>query len=655
MIRFLQTPGKFQKILLTSVLVFIAALMVITLIPGGFLGDSFGFANTTPGVLAQVGDQQVTTQEVEMRAQQLREQRGYPQQLMPLIRQQAADGLVTMKAMLAEANRLGLKVTDADLRQELQTGAWGAALFPNGQFIGESGYEDFVMKTVHMGVGQFEEAMKQELLMRKLRVLVEGGVTVSPDELKTDYLQENTKVKLEYAVITPEQVMKDVHPSEAELRAYFERNKNRYKDAIQEQRKARYVVVDTAKVAEKMPVTREDLQRYYNEHKDQFRVQDEVNVRHILIATPESKNAAEVEAARKKAEDVLKQVRAGGDFAALAKKYSDDPGSKDKGGELGWIGRGRTVKEFEQAAFSLNKGETSGLVQSPFGFHIIRVDDKRSAHQQSFDEVKAAIEPIVKAQKAQRDAEQIANNIQSQARTSTLEQAAAKQGFPVTSTELFIRNTPLPGVGAAPDLMERIFSSTENSAPAVTPVAQGFVVYQVTQIKPAQSPTFEQIQARVEADFKRERSQQLLGQKTQELSDRARSEHDLKKAAQELGATLRSSELVGPQGQVPDIGAMSGPASVAFSMKQGGISGPLQGSAGSGIVLSVVERQEPSLLEMSKTSDQLRDSLLQRKRELVLNNFALNLREKMEKEGKIRWNKDERDRLFNQKQGAAGL
>ncbi len=652
MIRFLQTPGKLQKALLTSVLVFIAALMVITLIPGGFLGDSFGFGNSTPGVLAQIGDQQVTTQEVEARAQQIREQRNYPQQLMPYIRQQAAEGLVTTRAMLVEANRLGLKATDADVRQELQTGYWGEALFPKGQFVGETAYEDFVMKNLRMGVGEFETAIKDELLLRKLRGLVADGVMISPEELKENYLEQNTKVKLEYAVISPEDISKQVHPSEAELRAYFEHNKSRYKDAIPEQRKTKYVLVDTARVADKMPVTREDLQRYYNEHKEQFRVQDEVNVRHILIATPDAKDAAKVEAARKKAEDVLKQVRAGGDFAALAKKYSEDPGSKDQGGSLGWIGRGRTVKEFEQAAFGLNKGETSGLVQSPFGFHIIRVDDKHSAHLQSFDEVKAQIEPIVKRQKAQRDAEQIANAIQSQARTAPLEQAAAKNGFTVTEPDLVTRQSQLPGVGAAPDLMERIFSATEKSAPAVAQVAQGFVVYQVTQIKPAQTPTFEQIQARVDADFKSERAQQLLGQKTQEISDRAHAEHDLKKAAQELGATVKTSELVGPNGQVPDIGSMTGQAAAAFSMKQGEISGAIRGGAGNGIVFSVLERQEPSLLEIDKMREELRESLLQRKRAMVLDNFATSLRERMEKEGKIRWNKDERSRIFSQKLGA---
>jgi len=652
MIRFLQTPGKFKKIALGSILVFFSAAMVIQLIPGGFLGESFGFANTTPGVLAQIDDQQVTTQEVEARAQQIREQRSYPQQLMPFIRQQAADGIVTARAMMVEANRLGLKVTDADLRQELQSGYWGQTFFPNGEFVGEARYEDFVMKNLRMSVAEFEQALKTELLLRKLRGLVADGVVVLPEELKANYLKENTKVKLEYAVVSPEDVMKQVHASEAELRAYFEHNKGRYKDAIPEQRKAKYVVVDSARVAEKMPVTRDDLQRYYNEHKEQFRVQDEVNVRHILIAAADAKDTAKVEAARKEAEDVLKQVRAGGDFAALARKYSEDPGSKDQGGSLGWIGRGRTVKEFEQAAFALNKGETSGLVQSPFGFHIIRLDDKRSAHLQSFDEVKAQIEPIVKQQKAQRDAEQIANAIQSQARTLPLEQAAAKNGFAVTEPELFTRRSQLPGVGLSPELMDRIFSATEKSAPAVAPVAQGFVVYQVTQIKPAQTPTFEQIQPRVEADFKQERAQQLLGQKTQELADRAHAEHDLKKAAQEVGATLKTSELVLPSGQVPDVGSMADQASVAFSMKPGEISGPIRGGAGNGIVFSVVERQEPSLADFDKTQEQLRESLLQRKREMVLQNFAVSLRERMEKEGKIRWNKEERDRIFNQKLGA---
>jgi len=661
MIRFLQTPGTFKKVALGGILVFFSVAMVIQLIPGG-LGEAFGFSGGTnqAGVLAQIGDQQVTTQEIEARAEQIRAQRNYPQQLMPYIREQAADGLVTRKVLLVEADRMGLKATDQDVQAELHSGALGQQLFPKGEFIGEAGYEQVVSQYFRMSVAQFEQMVREELLLRKLNGLVMDGVVVSPDDIKAAYLRDKTKVKLEYAVLSAEDLMKQVNPGEEELKAYFERNQARYKDTIPETRKAKYVVVDSDKVAEKMPVTQQDLQRFYNENKDQFRVPDEVNARHILVRTPlpgpdGKTDPKAVDDARKKAEDILKQVKAGGDFATLAKKYSDDEGTKEKGGELGWFQRGRMVKEFEQAAFALDKGQTSGVVQSSFGFHIIRLDDKHAAHLRSFDEMKSQIEPVVKRQKAQKDAEQLADTLQAQARTTTLEQAAAKSGFAVTTTDFVKRTDQLPGIGPSPDFMERLFSASESSPPAVAPLQQGFVVYQVTGIKPPQTPSFEHIRARVENDLKRERSQQMLVQKVQELSDRARAEHDLRKAAKEIGATVKTSESVGPDGQVPNIGSMSGPAAVAFSMKPGEISGPVRGSTGEGIVLTVTQREEPSLANLDKSQEEVREKLLQDKRQIVLQNFATSLRERMDKEGKIRWNKDERTRLFNPKLGGAGM
>ena len=159
------------------------------------------------------------------------------------------------------------------------------------------------------------------------------------------------------------------------------------------------------------PCRTEDLQAYYDQHRDDYRVPEQVNVSHILIKTPlpgpDGKvDPKGVEEARKKAEDVLKQVKAGGNFAELAKKYSEDPGSGKNGGSLGWIGKGRTVPEFEKAAFSLAKGATSDLVQSSYGFHIIRVDDKQAAHVKSLDEVKDQIEGAIKQQKAAQAVDQ---------------------------------------------------------------------------------------------------------------------------------------------------------------------------------------------------------------------------------------------------------
>ena len=179
---------------------------------------------------------------------------------------------------------------------------------------------------------------------------------------------------------------------------------------------------------------------------------------------------------------------------------------------------------------------------------------------------------------------------------------------------------------------------------------QGFVVYELLAIKPPATPSFEDIRARVENEFKESRAAALLTQKTQELSDRAKSEHDLKKAAKELGATVKTSDLVAPDGQVPDLGAMSGPAAVAFTLKKGEISGPID-SGTSGAVLSVLEKQEPSDQDYATKKDQIRDSLRQTKQQELFGLFVSNLRQQMEKSGKIKINQQELKSLTRRQSG----
>jgi len=400
------------------------------------------------------------------------------------------------------------------------------------------------------------------------------------------------------------------------------------------------------------------LFRSYNQHRDEFRVADEVNVRHILVKTPPAGADGKVDpkaeaAAKAKAEDILKKVKAGGNFAELAKKYSEDEGSKEQGGSLGWIGKGRTVPEFEKAAFSLDKGQTSDLVQSSFGFHIIHVDDKRTAHVQSLDEVKSQIEPLVKQDEVANSAESLANTIATQARTGGMDAAASKNGLTVEHSPLFARTDTLPGIGAAPQFVDAVFNANAKNPPDVINIPQGYAIFQVTEIKQPTKPTFEDVKMMVENDFRQDRASALLRQKTNELADRARAEHDLKKAAKELGATVKTSELVTRQSQVPDIGALSGPAAVVFSLKPGEISGPID-QGRNGFVLSVLERQEPSPADFQAAKDRIREQLLQRKRDEVVEIFQSELRQRMQKEGKIRYNKEERDRIFNQRGDFAG-
>jgi peptidyl-prolyl cis-trans isomerase D len=648
MIRFLQTPGPIKKIILSGILLIFCGAMVITLIPGG-LGSDFLTGRPGQGVVATVAGEPVTAIEVQQEARQmLRQQfpRGSAQasMLLPFFASRAAEQLISRKAMVAEADRLGLKVSDQELRDELQNGRYSQTFFPGGKFVGQEQYEQ-ILQGADLTPTTFENAVRQDLLLRKLQALVTGSAKVTDADVRQEFERRNTKVKFEYAILTQADLLKGLHPTDQELKAFYERNKASYNNAIPEKRKVKYTVIDLEKIGAQTPVTHEDLQSYYDQHRDEYRLPEQVKVSHILIKTPlpaaDGKvDEKAVEAARAKAEDVLKQLKAGGDFAKLAEKYSEDPGSGKNGGSLGLIGRGRTVPEFEKAAFSLPKGQISDLVKSSYGFHIIRVDDKQEAHMKTLDEVKDQIEPAIKQQKAQRAAENAANALVKQARTDGLDKAAATQGMAVVTTDYFARNESVPGIGNSTQFMDAVFTARDKAPVDSVAFPQGFAVYEVLGVKPPATPTFDEIRARVEGEFKNERASVLLSQKTQELSDRAKAAHDLKKVAKELGATVKTSDLVLPDGQVPDIGSMSGPASVVFTMKPSEISGPVNlGSAGA--VLAVIQKQDPTDADFAQKKDQIRDSLIQSRENELFGLFVNNLRQQMEKAGKIKINDKE--------------
>src|SRR5579862_2855747 len=408
MIRFLQTPGPTKKIILGGMLLVICAAMVITLVPGG-IGDSIGLGGPGQGVVAKVAGEPVTTLEVQREARNMLRQQfpqggAQTQMLLPYFAERAAQTLISRKALVAEAERLGLRVTDEEARDELQNGMYAPTFFPDGKFVGQQQYEN-ILQNADLSVATFEHGLKDQILLDKLRNLITGSALVTDSDVRREFEKQNTKVKFDYAVLRKDDLLKQINPSEAELKAFYERNKATYNNSIPEKRKVQYVVLDTAKVEAGTTVSPQELQGYYDQHKDDYRVPEQVSVSHILIKTPlpgpDGKvDPKGVEEARKKAEDVLKQVKAGGNFAELAKKYSEDPGSAKNGGSLGWIGKGRTVPEFEKVAFSLPKGGTSDLVQSSYGFHIIRVDDKQAAHVKTLDEVKDQIEDSIKRQKA---------------------------------------------------------------------------------------------------------------------------------------------------------------------------------------------------------------------------------------------------------------
>ena len=652
MIRVLQNAGPTVKVVLGSLLVIICASMVITLVPGGF-GSSLGIGGPARGILAQIGDEQVTVLEVQREARAMIQQqfpKGGPQaaMLLPLFASQAAQQLINEKALVAEARRLGLRVSDDELRDELQHGQLGTTLFPDGKFVGEEEYETFVQRN-NLTIPQFEELEKDFILVRKLRALVSTSAYVGEPEIRQEFERRNIKVKFEYGVLTQADIMKGIHPTDTELKAYFDRNKANYNNSIPEKRQIKYAVVDSSKLSAATQVTDQDLQAYYDQHRDEYRLAEQVKVSQIQFKLPLPGAGGKidekgVEEARKKAEDVLKQVKAGGDFAKLAQQYSDDSPSAKRGGDLGWIRRGQAAPEFEKVAFSLPKGQTSDLVRTGFAFHIIRLVDKQDAHVKLLAEVRPEIETQVKAQKVARATEGAANALLGQARTDGLDKAATAKGFHVVTTDFFGRTDSLPGMESSPQFMDTVFNEQEKAPPDVVQVPQGYVVFELLGVKPPATPTFEEIRSKLETEFKNERAGVLLQQKTQELSDRAKAEHDLKKAAKELGASVKTSDFVLPDGQVPDVGAMSGAASVVFSLKPGEISGPIS-SGTNGVVAHVLEKQQPTDQEFAQKKEEIRQTLLQGKQQELFGLFVSNLRKDMEKSNKIKINQEEMKNL----------
>jgi peptidyl-prolyl cis-trans isomerase D len=649
MIRFLQTEGPIKKIVLSGLLLLICGAMAITLIPGIGSNDAF----SKPGVIAKVNGEEITAEQVRDTARQMAQQQAqqYGAQasmLMPFLIQQdtsrAVDQLIDRQALLAEAQHVGLKSTPEEVKDELQHGRYAVYFFPGGNFVGEAEYEGMLQKA-NLTPAMFEDSVGKEIVISKLQALITGSASVSDAAIRQEFAKQNTKVKFDYAVLRQDDIKKGLHPTVEELKAFYDSHQKSYANSVPEKRKIKYAVLDTGKIQGGVQVTNDDLQAYYNQHRDQYRVAEQAKVSHILIKTPlpgpdgkvDEKGVAD---AQRRAEDLLKQIKAGAKFEDLARKYSEDPVSAKAGGSLGWIGKGHTVPEFEKAAFSQPKGQIGDLVKSSYGFHIIRVDDRQDAHMKTLDEVKGEIEPILRQQKAQQIAQKQAEDLVQLAKTQGLDAAAAAKGVSVLTSDFFSRRDLVPGLGPAPQFMDAVFSTAEKSPPELAATSQGFAVFQLLAVKPPATPTFEEIRTRVEEEFKNERSSTLLSQKTQELSDRAKTAHDLKKAAKELGAALKTSDFVLPDGQVPDIGSMTGEASVAFSMKPGEISGPINNGA-SGVVISVLEVQAPSDADFAAKRDQIRDMLLQGKQQSLFELFVTNLRDQMEKTGKIKINQDE--------------
>ena len=651
MIKLLQSGGKVTKYFLGGLLFVISASMVTYLIPG-FMADSTASASGTVASVAGQNIQITDVRDMAQRRVQAMMRQGYPDFYRQMMIKQsipaAMNELIQDAEIRYEADRLGLKVSDQELQDGLRNSPDGPYFFPDGKWIGQEKYEQMI-KGANMSVEFYESNLRLQLLREKLFTAITAGVDITPAELQKAYKEQNTKIKFDYALLNSTDLEKQVKYTDAELKGYFNAHQAQYKNTNPEKRQVRYFVFDRKEAESNTTVTSSDLQQYYEAHKDQFRTLDRVRVRHILVKTPDTGKDGKVDekgqaAAKTKALDLLKQLKNGADFAELAKKNSEDT-TAAAGGEIGWVVKGVPTlnPDFESAALALDKGQMSDLVQTSAGFHIIQAEDKEESHLKPYSDVKDEVEKAVKNRKAGDWLGKMAQDYQGEARATSLDKAAAKAGKQVVPSNPLARTDSLPGVGPAPEFMQAVFSANTQSGPQAARFGDGVAIFQVVKIEPPKPPDFEAVKDRVIKDFKAEQAAHKLDTELKAMADRAHSEHDLRKAAKEAGATVKTSNFVSPKDQLDDVGSM-GQAREAFNLKPGEISGPIN-LGGKGVVISLIERQEPSAEEATKGSDEIREQLIGQKRQEALGIYMGDLRTRLEKAGKVKIYKSAMDSL----------
>ena len=614
------------RILLGVVVLVLGGSMLLYLVPQSPVSGEI-----STDTVAQIGDESVSVQDVRQQLNQIEQRNQNMKPLEALYAQQILKQLVFEKEIEYEAKRLGITVSDQERADRIRQ--YVPTAFNGGTFVGMDRYSAEVQARFQLTVPVFEELIRQGLLEEKFRKLVTDGVSVGPAELQEEFRYKNEKVKLDYALIKPEDLESKISPDEAEIRAAYEKNRSKYQ--VPERRVARYALVDVNQLRQNIQVSDDVLKLQYQANIQQYQVPNRVHLEHILFMTG-GKTDAEVEEIRKKAEDVLKQARKGGKFEDLAKKYSEDA-AKDKGGDIGWIGQGQALPEYEKAAFSLPVGSISDLVRTQIGIYIIKVLEKETAHTKPFDEVKESLRMPLLLSQADKLASDTSDQLSAAIRQSnkiSLDDLAKQHHLVVGETRLISATDPLLELANSQDAKNAIFLLRIGELNPPVRTDRGYVVLAVKSIQPAHQGSLEETRDRVIADLKREKSAEMAKSKAEELARRVKAGEKFDAAARALGLEPKTSDPIAHDGSIP--GAASGKqVAVAFHLKTGDVPAPL--SLGqSWLVYRLVEKTESNPADFDKQKKLLTEELLQSKRSIAFEAFRTSLDTRLKQEGKLK-------------------
>lgn len=505
--------------------------------------------------------------------------------------EQAVQQLVERQLMMDEAREAGLVASKAEVRDRILS--IGVFTDESGQFIGQDNYKR-ILRANRTSPQDFEAQLEEEIVLEKLRTMMIEGIWVSDSEVDQRIRQEREQASVKAVQLRYERYLSEVDVEEDAARQYFETHQEDFRR--NEERVIRYLVVETNKLRRLLEVDDAEIEAYYDEHKDDFREGEQVQASHVLIRMDPGASSEAAATAKLKADQVAELARGGADFAELAKIHSDDPGSKEAGGDLGWFGRGRMVGEFEEAVFGAKPGDLVGPVKSQWGYHIIKVVGYRPDRVPPLDEVIEDVRFQYLESNAGSEAEVRAGAL---AKRVTNERPDTDEAWQLIADEdeaVLLNESPpfeadgtIPGTGSDPELTQQIFDAEEGAVGGPRLIPRGWMVWQLKEIRPEGLPDFESARAEVEQDLRRERAMTLAHERGVALAEAWRSGGDIGALAEENSTTVIDVQAHRRGAAYGALGAMPGLDGEVFAAAVGDVVGPVT-LAERGVVVAGVDQ-----------------------------------------------------------------
>ncbi len=514
--------------------------------------------------------------------------------------QYVLNSLVRTTILSIEAKKLGFTVTDKELRDYIIN----SPLFNmGGEFVGAKDYERILS---YLGITPegFENLVRKEILAQKYNDFIETGFKVSDKEVRNLFEENNNSAKIRYVTVSDLEYFSKVDMSPEKVKAYFEKHKNDFK--IDETRVVKYIKLSTKDLQKALEneITDDEAIAYIKSHPQEY--PEMIGAKHILFKVPENATPQEVEKIKKKAEKVLQMAKSGKDFSELAKKYSEDPGSAKRGGDLGFFGRGRMVKPFEDAAFSLKVGEISDLVRTRYGFHIIKVTAKKDVNSY-ISQVKRKLAREKAKDQLQSKAQEIFNELE---KSKDIDLVAKKFKLKVVISKPINRKNPDFRLGMPKGFIDELLSmKSVGEVGNLYEVYDGFFVYQLSKIIKPHVPTFEDVKAKVEGAYRRYEAKRLAKEKCMEFIKKVTKPEDFDKVAKDMNLTPKDSFVFNIKGQVSmDLGYAFNLTYDVMKHKLNEIGGPVS-VKNKEVAYLVKERNYPDESKFKEKAKDLRASL----------------------------------------------